>query len=204
MCLQECRPCRPLASLGRWLDAAALQYIGDRPTTNTVAEVGQRPLNPRVSPTRIVLGHAHDQSGDLLHDPWPPKPTPVHKIPLLGDQPSVPAQQSIGTNDRVQFEQGLASDCLRFPRQQRSLCIGEPDTLAAQPVFEQSILGLKEFNDDQLVAMNPTRQDHGTHATSLSHASAELLDTTRSANPAPPSLSQRSKVTQHGWQASRA
>src|ERR1019366_2838856 len=77
MCLQECRPCRPLASLGRWLDAAALQYIGHSPTTNTVAEVGQRPLNPRVSPTRIVLGHAQNQSGDPLHDPGPPRPMPV-------------------------------------------------------------------------------------------------------------------------------
>ena len=61
------------------------------------------------------------------------------------------------------------------------------DTLAAQPIFEQPILGLKEFDDDQLVAMNPTAQDHqqkregrwhGTHVISLSHASAELLDTT--------------------------
>src|SRR5207245_11235669 len=126
-----------------------------------------------------------------------PIPPPLHlsplslhdALPIFGDQPSVPAQQSIGTNDRVQFEQGLASDCLRFPRQQRSLCIGEPDTLAAQPVFEQPILGLKEFDDDQLVAMNPTTQHHqqkrenwwhGTHAISLSHASAELLDTTAS------------------------
>ena len=107
MCLQECRPCRPLASLGRWLDATALQYIGHSPTTDTVAEVGQRPLNPRVSPTRIVLRHAHNQSGDLLHDPWPPRPMPVREIPFLGDQPSVPAQQSIGRNDRVQFEQHL-------------------------------------------------------------------------------------------------
>jgi hypothetical protein len=111
----------------------------------------------------------------------------VREIPFLGDQPSVPAQQSIWRNDRVQFEQRLASHCLGFPRQQRSLCVGEPDPLAAQPVFEQPILGLKEFDDDQLVAMNPTTQNHqqkreswwhGAHATSLSHTSAELLDTT--------------------------
>jgi hypothetical protein len=40
---------------------------------------------------------------------------PVREVPLLGDQPSVPTQQSIGRNDRVQFEQGLASHCLGFP-----------------------------------------------------------------------------------------
>ncbi len=94
----------------------------------------------------------------------------------------------------VQFQQGLASDCLRFPREQHSFCVGEPNALAAQPIFEQSILGLKEFDDDQLLAVNPARQDHqqkregrwhGTHAISLSHASAELLDTTRSAKRTP-------------------
>ena len=72
----------------------------------------------------------------------------------------MPAQQSIGRNDRLQFQQSLASHCLRFPREQRSLSVGEPDTLAAQPLFEQAILGLKEFDDDQLVAMNPTSRDH--------------------------------------------
>ena len=56
---------------------------------------------------------------------------PVREVPLLADQPSVPTQQSIGRNDRVQFEQGLAADCLGFPRQQRALGVTEPDTLSA-------------------------------------------------------------------------
>jgi hypothetical protein len=42
--------------------------------------------------------------------------------------------------------------------QQRPLHVGESDPLTAQPI-EQSILGLKEF-DDPLVAMNPTSRDH--------------------------------------------
>ena len=153
--------------------SAALQYIGHSPTTNTVAQVAQRPLNPGVSPARIVLGHAHNQSGDLLHDPWPPRPAPVHEIPLLGNQPSMPAQQSIGRNERVQFEQGLTSHYLGFSRQQRPLGVGEPDSPPTQPVFKQSVFGLEKLDDDQLVAMNPTAQDHqqkreqrwhGTHA----------------------------------------
>jgi len=68
--------------------------------------------------------------------PGRPRPAPVHEIPFLGDQPSVPTQQRIRRNDRLQFEQSLASHCLGFPRQQRSLGVGEPDTLSAQPVFE--------------------------------------------------------------------
>ena len=87
-------------------------------------------------------------------------PAPVHEIRFVGDQSSVPAQQCIRRNDYLQFQQGLASHCLGFPRQQRSLGVGEPDTLSAQPVLEQLVLGLKKFDDDQLMVMNPTSRDH--------------------------------------------
>jgi len=82
-----------------------------------------------------------------------------------------------GETTGLQFQQRLASHCLRFPREQRSLSVGEPDTLSAQPIFEEPVLGLKEFDDDQLMAMNPTTRDrqqkreqrwHGTHIPSLS------------------------------------
>ena len=84
----------------------------------------------------------------------------MDEIPLLGDQSSVPAQQSIRRNDRLQFQQSPTSHGLGFSRQQRSLGIGEPDTLSTQPVFEQPILGLKEFDGNQLVLMNPTGRNH--------------------------------------------
>ena len=93
-------------------------------------------LRPRVSPARIVLGHAHNESGYLLHDSGPSRPAPMNEIPLLGDKSSMPAQQSIGRNDRVQLQQRLAPHCLGLSREQRSLGVGEPDTLSAQPVFE--------------------------------------------------------------------
>jgi hypothetical protein len=95
------------------------------------------------------------------------------KFHFSANQPAMPAQQSIGGNERVQFDQGLTSQCLGFPREQRSLCIGEPDSPPAQPVFKQSVFGLEKLDDDQLVAMNPTSRDHqqkrqqrghGTHA----------------------------------------
>jgi hypothetical protein len=43
--------------------------------------------------------------------------------------------------------------------QQRPLHVGESDPLTAQPI-EQSVVGLKEFDDDPVVAMNPTSRDH--------------------------------------------
>jgi hypothetical protein len=47
-----------------------------------------------------------------------------------------------------------------FSREQRSLSVGEADAPAAEPIFEQPILSLQEFDDDQLMAMNPTGGDH--------------------------------------------
>jgi hypothetical protein len=64
----------------------------------------------------------------------------------------VPPQQSIG--ETIVSSSNKALRPIRFPREQRSFSVGEPDTLAAQPIFEQPILGL------QLVAINPTAQDH--------------------------------------------
>jgi hypothetical protein len=41
---------------------------------------------------------------------------------------------------------------------------GVPGTVCrvrrTQPIFEQPILGLKEFDDNQLVLMNPTSRNH--------------------------------------------
>jgi hypothetical protein len=139
--LGKVRPGRPPTAFGRRFDAAALQHIGYRLAPDLVLQVGQRCLNPRVSPPRIVPDHAHNQLGDLVHDPWPPSPAQMREIPFLGDQLSVPTQQSVWRNDRVQLGQRFAPHCLRFPREQRSLGVGEPDPLSAHPVFEQSALG---------------------------------------------------------------
>ena len=60
-------------------------------------------------------------------------------------------------------------------------------SLAAEPLLQETILGLKELDDDQLVAMDPTGHDHqqkrqerrhGTHAGSLAQSSSEYLDIT--------------------------
>jgi hypothetical protein len=57
---------------------------------------------------------------------------------------------------RVQFEQ---ADCLDFPREQCSLGVGEPDTLAAQPISEQPILGLSFCRYSAALAPMADRQE---------------------------------------------
>lgn len=67
------------------------------------------------------------------------------------------------------------------------LSTGVPNTLAAQSLPRQPILGLEVLNDHELVAMDPRRDDHqqecgqwrhGTRARRRPRSSPELLDTT--------------------------
>jgi hypothetical protein len=61
-------------------------------------------------------------------------------------------------------------------RARRALGVGEADAPSSEPVLEQSVLSLKEFDNDQLMAMNPASGDqqqkrqqrwHRTHAVIL-------------------------------------
>ena len=42
------------------VDSFYLQYVGNRPSTDVVVEVGQRTLDPGVAPAWILLRHPHD------------------------------------------------------------------------------------------------------------------------------------------------
>ena len=60
----------------------------------------------------------------------------------------------------VEFQQGFSPYCLGLARQKSTLSIGEPDSLSLQPLLEQAILGLEEFDDEQLMPMDPARHHH--------------------------------------------
>jgi len=81
----------------------------------------------------------------------------------------------------------LRPTAFRLPGKECPFGIGESDALAVEALLQQSILGLKELDDDQLLPMDPAgyhhqqeseKRRHGTHAQSLSQASAEYLDST--------------------------
>lgn len=48
----------------------------------------------------------------------------------------------------------------RLPCQEGPLGVGEADAPPSEPVLQQAVLGLKDCDDDQLMAMNPTCGDH--------------------------------------------
>jgi hypothetical protein len=72
----------------------------------------------------------------------------------------MPSQQRIRRDNGIELEQGLSTRGFGLPGQKGALCICEADAPSSEPVLEQSVLCLKEFDDDQLMTMNLSCGDH--------------------------------------------
>jgi hypothetical protein len=72
----------------------------------------------------------------------------------------MPSQQGIRRHDGVELKQALSAHGFRLTRQESALGIGEADAPSSEPVLKQSVLSLKEFDNDQLMTMNPASGDH--------------------------------------------
>jgi len=148
-------------------------------------EIGKGTLYARVPPTRILLRHADDQLRNLLHDPRATRSTAaVHEVPLLRDQSSMPSLQGVRRDDRVKFQQRFAPDRLGLPREKSPFSIGEPKPFASELLLQQTVLGLKEFYDGQLMSVDPARDYHEqkrerrryrTHDASLSQLPGRIV-----------------------------
>jgi hypothetical protein len=69
-------------------------------------------------------------------------------------------QQGVRRDFGVEFEQCLSPYSLGLACQESPLSIDEADSPSAEPVLEQSVLSPEEFDDDQLMPMNPASGDH--------------------------------------------
>ena len=120
-------PCAGALSLRRRRQTVASQDIADRLIGNVVAQIGQRPRNPIITPVSVLAGHANDQLLDLSLDARPARAsTGLRAIELAGDKLAIPAQDGV--------RPGYGRD------------IGE--SLAAQPMTdlaERLSLGVREF-----------------------------------------------------------
>ena len=65
----------------------------------------------------------------------------------------MPPQQGIRRDDGVEFEQRLPPYGFGLAREKRAVRVSEPASPSAQPLFEQPVLGLQEFDDDELMPM---------------------------------------------------
>jgi hypothetical protein len=94
------------------------------------------------------------------HDARPARASTRSEISFLRNQPPMPPQQCIRRDDGVELEQGLSAHGFSLPRQESTLGVGKSDAPSSEPIFEQPVLSLNEFDDDQLMTMNPASGDH--------------------------------------------
>jgi hypothetical protein len=140
--------CHPFPNRG-WFDAVLFEDIPDGSVRDLVVEIGERALDPVVAPGRVLPGHAQDEAGYVCGDGWPSGCClpPFAVVPLLGDQPPVPAQDRVGRDDRRQLHQRPAADRLALGCQDAPLVVGEEEPPPSQLVHEGSDLGVLELDD---------------------------------------------------------
>ncbi len=66
----------------------------------------------------------------------------------------MPAENRVGSDDRRQFHERLATEGFCFDGQNASLVVGEEDALAAHLVHEDPDLGVLELDDLLLLAVH--------------------------------------------------
>ena len=84
----------------------------------------------------------------------------MDEVPFLRYQSPMPSQQCVWRDDGVELDQSSSSYGLGLARQKSPLSVRKTDAPSAESLFEQSVLCLKEFNDDELLAMNPASSNH--------------------------------------------
>jgi hypothetical protein len=84
----------------------------------------------------------------------------------------------------IECEQGFSPYHLGLARQKstRTRSVGEPDSLAWQLLFEQAVLGLGKFDDEQLMPMDPPRDNHQQKRQQHSNGAPEPTTATRRSN----------------------
>src|SRR5436190_1309987 len=91
-----------------------LQDIADRLIAELVSQISQRPSNPVIAPVPVLLGDANDQLLDLAREPRSARAAAGFRaIKLVGNQLTVPGQDSVGPRYSCNFGQGLAAQIAR-------------------------------------------------------------------------------------------
>jgi hypothetical protein len=85
---------------------------------------------------------------EVPHDPWSANTSSLGEVPFLRNQTPMPAQQGVRGDDGVEFEQRLSPYGFGLARRKSPLSIGEADSTSPQSVLQQSVLGLKESDDN--------------------------------------------------------
>jgi hypothetical protein len=113
------------------------QNPANRRSPHTMADIGERALDPRVSPRRILCCHAQDELTDLeQHTSWSGFPG---VRPLPGDQLTMPPQQRVRGNDRGNLAQRRTTESVRQGGQPAAIVVRKTQRPVTQlmPVLSQ-------------------------------------------------------------------
>ena len=111
-------------------DTQAVEDTLDGVPTDRDTQIRQGPLDPGVAPGRVLVGHGGDEAGDIRLGPWPAGASLGGPVVLLGDEGSVPAEESLWCHDPGDLIESAASHGLGLGGQPATLSVGEPNPSA--------------------------------------------------------------------------
>jgi Integrase core domain len=127
-----------------------------------MADILQCALDPRVTPRRVLHGHAHNQPPNLGEDAAPTR-TVLRECPLARDQRSVPAEQRVRGHDRGDLAQGTTTQPVRSHSQMSPIVIRQAQAPSTQLPAQETVLFDQIGERLPLAALQPTGQDQQEH-----------------------------------------
>ena len=111
MRFQERLPGRGPLARGRRLNAVRLENIANAGIRHVMSQVGQRALDAIIAPTWIFPCQTHHQFLNLFGKVWTSGLVlaALAKIPLLGHQQAMPAQERVWSYQGAYFRKQLAA-----------------------------------------------------------------------------------------------
>ena len=116
-----------------------LENVGNGLKRKKVAKIGQRSLNSTIAPASILLCHSSNQRNDLGSGSWSSGRTVRTAVVFLGDQSSMPRQQSLGSHDSGDLTENLPGHFLCLCCQPATLVIVETHSSSTNLFSKDSI-----------------------------------------------------------------
>jgi hypothetical protein len=124
------------------------------------SQIGQRCLDPRVTPRGIVLRQSPDQFDIFLQRTRTALPTPMAVVPPDRDQFPIPSHQRVRGKQGLQSTKTPARRPLGISRHLTTLRIGEANRPVTRALVANMVLLLQVLDDLQLMTDNSTRGQH--------------------------------------------
>jgi hypothetical protein len=153
-------PCCFSTSVRRRLNTVLLQNVVNGPKCKEVAEIGQRSLNSTIAPASILLCHSSNQRNDLSSNSWSSGRTVRAPVVFLGDQCSMPRQESLGSHDSGDLTENRPGHFLCLCCQPATLVVAETHSVITNLFSKDSIFLYNVCDDMLLILVQPTGEGH--------------------------------------------